>query len=64
MKNINANISGDKNTVIQNTKRSTINLNSKSTGKLKRTFWTTAIAIIGVLVAIIVGWNEIINFFN
>ena len=64
MKNNNANITGDKNTVIQNSKKSTININSKSTAKSKRTLWTTVIAIIGVLVAIIVGWNEIINFFN
>ncbi len=64
MKNTNANITGNKNTVIQSSRKSTINVNSNSRAKLKQTFWTTIIAIIGVLVAIIVGWNEIINFFN
>jgi hypothetical protein len=49
-----AKVIGDSNTVIQN--------NKHTTGK--GTIITIIIAVISLLVAIIVGWDSILNFFN
>lgn len=50
-------IKGNNNKVIQD-----VNSSNQSNAKSKVSFWTLIVAIIGVLVAIIVGWPQIINF--
>lgn len=57
-------ISGDKNVVIQNTKNSKIRVNERNSGNQKNNYQLIGIilGVISILVAVIIGWEEIIKF--
>jgi hypothetical protein len=40
------------------------NQNKNNQSSSKGTFWGIVIGLLGVLVAVIVGWNEILSFLN
>lgn len=57
-------ISGDKNVVIQNTKDSDIKIGEFNTDKQKSSYQLIGIIIgaVSIIVAIIIGWEEILKF--
>ncbi len=57
-------ITGNKNVVIQNTKDSKIRVNEGSPEKQKNNYQLIGIiiGIVSIIVAIIIGWEEIIKF--
>lgn len=60
-------IKGDGNQVYSNVKNSTINSQNTTVKTPQKVNWTLCsvlVAIIGVVVAVIVGWNNIIAFFT
>lgn len=62
-----AEIKGSKNIIIQGTKDSGINLGNKGgakTGNSNYAIIAIAIAAIGVIATIIIGWDNILNFFK
>ena len=54
------NVKGNGNDVTQDSN----NQDKNSKPSSKGTFWGIVIGLLGVLVAVIVGWNEILSFFN
>jgi len=61
-----ANIKGDSNVVIQGSKSSKINLQNQEAGSSKKKNYAIIgliVAILGVIATIIIGWDNIINFF-
>jgi hypothetical protein len=59
-----AKITGNDNTIVQDTKNSLININSNNRHTSKGFIISIVVAILGVLVAIIIGWDNFIKFFN
>lgn len=60
-----AKIAGDKNTVIQGVKKSDVDINSNNQQtKNKGTIVGTVIAVVGVIITVIVGWDNILKFFK
>lgn len=57
-------ITGDKNLVIQNSKDSKIRVNEANPEKQKINYQLIGIiiGIVSIIVAVIIGWEEIINF--
>lgn len=55
-----SNINGDGNFVSQGSN----NKSNKSKPSSQGTLWGIVIGLLGVLVAVIVGWNEILSLFN
>ena len=65
MKN-SANVQGDKNTIIQGVKKSNINVNDGAKLKTKKNYALLGVivAILTLIASVIIGWDNIINFFN
>ena len=62
-----ANIKGDSNVVIQGIKSSKINLQNQEARSSKKKNYAIIgliVAILGVIATIIIGWDNIINFFT
>ena len=60
-------IKGDKNSVLQGIRNSRIrvqNDNKYNPNKNSLTFWGIIIALLGLVAAIIIGWDSIIKFFE
>lgn len=61
-----ANIKGDRNFVFQGINKSKIDLNNETVESSKSKYAVIAIivAIVGIIISIIIGWDNILNFFN
>lgn len=62
----NTNIKGDRNIVVQESENSRINIRSNSRKASKKEIYALIgliIAVLGLFATIIIGWDNIINFF-
>lgn len=60
-------IKGNKNVVVQGTRKSQVNVSHdkvKGSGNNKYAIIAIIIAAVGVIATIIIGWDNIINFFK
>lgn len=65
MKN-NTNIKGDKNIIVQGSSNPKVNVGHKHKNKSGRKIYSLIgiiIAVLGLIATIIIGWDNIINFF-
>lgn len=60
-------IKGDKNFVFQGTKNSKVDIQNRNKNLPDRQIYTwigVIIAVLGLIVTIIIGWDNILNFFS